>query len=40
MADREKELKMEIQEFEYLEMEKGFLDEIRIFFHSFWRAII
>ena len=28
-----------IQKFEYLENEKSFLDEIKIF-HSFWRAII
>ena len=32
MADREKEGKMEIQKFEYLENEKSFLDEIKVFF--------
>ena len=30
----------EIQKFKYLENEKGFLDEIKSVFHSFWRAII
>ena len=29
-----------IQKFEYLENEKGFLDDIKNTFHSFWRAII
>ena len=29
-----------IQEFEYLENEKSFLDEIKNIFNSFWRAII
>ena len=29
MADREKEGKMEIQKFEYLDNEKSFLDEIK-----------
>ena len=28
------------QKFEYLENEKGFLDEIKNIFHRFWRAII
>ena len=36
----EKEGKMEIQKFKYLENEKSFLDEIKNVFHSFWRAII
>ena len=36
----EKEGKMEIQKFKYLENEKSFLDEIKSIFHSFWRAII
>ena len=36
----EKEGKVEIQKCEYLENEKGFLDEIKNIFHSFWRAII
>ena len=40
MADREKEGKIEIQKFEYLENEKSFLDEIKSIFHSFWRVII
>ena len=31
---------MEIQKFECLENEKSFLDEIKHFFHSFWRTII
>ena len=31
---------MEIQKFEYHENEKGFLDEMKSIFHSFWRAII
>ena len=36
MADREKKKgKMEIQKFEYLENEKGFLDEIKNIFYSF-----
>ena len=35
MADREKEWKMEIQKFEYLENEKSFLDQIKNIFHSF-----
>ena len=36
MAHKEKkERKMEIQKFEYLENEKGFLDEIKNIFHSF-----
>ena len=34
MAD-EKEEKMEIQTFEYLEKEKSFSDEIKNIFHSF-----
>ena len=29
-----------IQQFEYAENGKGFLDEIKNIFHSFWRAII
>ena len=29
-----------LQKSEYLENEKGFLDEIKNNFHSFWRAII
>ena len=29
-----------IQQFEYLEDEKSFLDEIKNIFHSSWRAII
>ena len=40
MADGGKEGKMEIQKFEYLESGKSFLDEIKIIFHSFLRAII
>ena len=36
----EKEGKMEIQRFEYLENEKSFLDEIKNIFHRFWRDII
>ena len=36
----EKERKMEKQKCEYLENEKSFLDEIKILFDSFWRAII
>ena len=35
-----KEGRTEIQKFEYLENEKSFADEIKIIFHSFWRAII
>ena len=35
MADGEKEGKTEIQKFEYLENEKGFLNEIKNIFHSF-----
>ena len=35
MADREKEGKVEIHKFEYLENEKSFLDEIKNIFHSF-----
>ena len=31
---------MEIRKFEYLENERGFLDEIKSIFHSFWRTII
>ena len=31
--------KTKIQKFEYLKNKKSFLDEIRKFFHSFWRAI-
>ena len=40
MADRKKEGKMEIQNFEYLENEKSFFNEIKSIFYSFWRAII
>ena len=40
MADGQKEGKVEIQKFEYLENEKNFLDEIKNIFHSFWRPII
>ena len=36
----EKEGRMEIQKFEYLENKKSFLDTIKSIFHSFWRAII
>ena len=32
MADRDKEGKMEIQKFKYLENEKSFLDKINIFY--------
>ena len=35
MADGEKEWKMEMQKFEYLENEKSFLDEIKRIFCSF-----
>ena len=35
MAEREKEVKAEIQKFEYLENEKSFLYEIKSIFHSF-----
>ena len=35
MAEREKKGKMEIQKFEYLKNEKGFLDEIKSIFHNF-----
>ena len=35
MADREKEGKVEIQKFEYLENEKSFFDEIKTIFQSF-----
>ena len=38
MADREKEGKPKIQEFEYLENKKSFLDEIKHIFHIFRRA--
>ena len=40
MADREKEGKTEIQTFEHLENEKGFLDEIKRIFRNYLRAII
>ena len=45
MADTErdgstKERKMEIQKFEYLENENGFLDEIKSIFHNYLKAII
>ena len=29
-----------LQKFEYLEKEKGFLDEIKNIFHIFWRSIV
>ena len=35
MADREKEGKVEIKKFEYLENKKSFLDEIKNIFHIF-----
>ena len=35
MTDGKKEWKTKIQKFEYLENEKGFLDEIKNIFHSF-----
>ena len=35
MADRKKEGKMEIQNFEYLENEKSFFNEIKSIFYSF-----
>ena len=35
MTDREKEGKMEIQKFQYLENEKSILDEIKNVFYSF-----
>ena len=41
MADREKKKgKTEIQKFEYLEIEKSFLDEIKSIFHNYLRVII
>ena len=36
----EKEGKVEIQKFEYLNNEKSFLDEMKNILHSFWRAVI
>ena len=36
----EKEGKVEIQKFEYLENENSFLDEVKNIFHIFWRDII
>ena len=36
----EKEGRIEMQKFEYLENEKRFLDKIKSIFHSFRRAII
>ena len=39
MADREKDRKMEIQKFEYLENKKSFLNEIKNIFHSFGWSI-
>ena len=40
MADREKKVgAMETQKFEYLENEKSYLDEIKIMFHNYSRAI-
>ena len=38
MADKEE--KIEIQKFEYLENEKSFTDEIKTIFYSFWKTII
>ena len=40
MAEREKEGKMEIQKFEYLENERSFLEEIKSIFHNYLRTII
>ena len=40
MANREKKERTEIQKTEYLENEKGFLDEIKSIIHSFSRTII
>ena len=41
MADTaKKEEKRETQKIEYLEHEKGFLDEIKSIFHYFLRSII
>ena len=34
------EKKGKITKIEYFENKKGFLDEIKTIFHSFWRAII
>ena len=39
-GDKQKEGKVIMQKFEYLENEKSFLDEIKNIFYSFWRAII
>ena len=38
MADREKNNGR--RKFKYVGKEKSFLDEMKIIFHSFWRAII
>ena len=35
-----KEGKMQIQKFQYLENEEGMLDEIKIIFHNYLKAII
>ena len=40
MADREKDGKMGMQKFEYLENKKSFLDEIKAIFHSSRRVVI
>ena len=40
MADREKKVgAMETQKFEYLVNEKSYLDEIKIMFHNYSRAV-
>ena len=41
MASRKKNREgRKYKEFEYLENEKSFLDEVKSILHSFWRAII
>lgn len=41
MADRQKKKgRLKTQEIKYLENKKNFVDEIKSFFNSFWRAII
>ena len=40
MADRGKKRGKENTKFEYVENEKGFLDEIKSIFHNFLRTII
>ena len=37
MCGKEEE---KLQQFEYLENEKSFIDEIKNIFHNFWKAII